>query len=68
MKYFIWYNSQSESYGHGTEMDLHVNESLVGASMEVLYEMDESEIHLVRKIATQLNNARRERAVTFKVA
>ncbi len=68
MKYLIWYNSKTEAYHHGTEMDLNVNESLLGVLMDVLYEIEESELHLVRKIVAQLNNARQERAVTFKVA
>jgi len=61
MKYLIWYSSKSETYNHGSEMDLHVNESLIGERMEVLYEMEESELHLVKRIVGQLNNARKEK-------
>ncbi len=41
-------------------MDHKVNESLTGESLEVLYELEESEIGLVKKIVSQLNNARNE--------
>lgn len=60
MKYLIWYSSQSGNYNHGSEMDHKVNESLTGESLEVLYELEESEIGLVKKIVSQLNNARNE--------
>ncbi len=36
--------------------------------MEVLYEMEESEERLVRKIVSQLNNARLEKARSYQVA
>lgn len=60
MKYLIWYSTKSESYNHGSEMDHKVNESLTGESLEVLYELEESEMSLVKKIVTQLNAARVE--------
>ncbi|WP_258099542.1 hypothetical protein [Marinoscillum pacificum] len=60
MKYLIWYSSKSGCYNHGSEMDYKVNASLTGESLEVLYELDESEIGLVQKIVAQLNNARNE--------
>lgn len=66
MKYLIWYSSKSENYNHGTLMDLKVNESLLGEKMEVLYEMDESELRLVRRIVAQLNNARLETSRTYQ--
>ncbi|MEQ8470009.1 MAG: hypothetical protein RIC35_02420 [Marinoscillum sp.] len=60
MKYLIWYSTKSENYNHGSEMDHKVNESLTGESLEVLYELEESEMGLVKKIVTQLNTARSE--------
>ena len=44
MKYLIWYSSKSGCYNHGSEMDYKVNASLTGEELEVLYELDESEI------------------------
>ncbi|WP_421873969.1 hypothetical protein [Marinoscillum sp.] len=60
MKYLIWYSPNSGAYNHGSEMDHKVNESLTGESLEVLYELEESEMVLVKKIVAQLNNARNE--------
>lgn len=60
MKYLIWYCPSSETYSHGTEMDLKINESLLGESLEVLYTLEEDQMFLVKKIVTQLNAARQE--------
>lgn len=60
MKYLIWYTPSSETYNHGTETDLKINESLIGEEMEVLYTLEESEMSLVKKIVNQLNSARQE--------
>ena len=65
MKHLIWYNSQDGSYNHGSEMDLNINESLIGVQMEVLYEMSDSEERLVHKIVAQLNSARTEKPRNF---
>lgn len=67
MKHLIWYSSNLQKYNHGTEIDLRVNESLSGEKMDVLYEMDESEIRLVRKIVDQLNAARKEKAFAYQM-
>ena len=68
MKYLIWYSSKSGCYNHGSEMDYKVNASLTGEELEVLYELDESEIGLVQKIVAQLNNARNESPRRFASA
>ncbi|MFT4833751.1 MAG: hypothetical protein ACJAVY_000052 [Marinoscillum sp.] len=68
MKQLIWYNPQNGIYSHGSEMDLKINESLIGTTMEVLYEMGESEISLMKKIVVQLNSARTETAIHFQRA
>lgn len=68
MTHLIWYDSKTECYNHGSETDLKINESLTGEDMEVLYEMEESEIYLMGKIVAQLNNARREKLMTNQVA
>lgn len=60
MNYLIWYNPILGNYNHGTEMDLHVHRSLTGEDMTILYELEESEIFLVKKIVAQLNAARKE--------
>ncbi len=65
MKYLIWYSSKSGSYNHGSEMDFKVNESLAGEDLEVLYELEESQLGLVQKIVDQLNNARKESPGSF---
>ncbi|MFY0607955.1 MAG: hypothetical protein JXR10_14650 [Cyclobacteriaceae bacterium] len=65
MKQLIWYNSQNGTYNHGSEMDLNINESLLGVRMEVLYEMNESEERLVKKIVAQLNSARTEKSRSY---
>ncbi|VXD17522.1 hypothetical protein [Marinoscillum sp. 108] len=68
MKHLIWYSSKTENYNHGSSIDLKISESLMGEKMEVLYEMEESEERLVRKIVSQLNNARLEKARNYQVA
>ena len=60
MNYLIWYNPKNGNYVHGTEMDFHVHQSLTGEEMTILYELEESEIFLVKKIVAQLNAARSE--------
>lgn len=60
MKYYIWYSTKSKSYNYGNEMDHKVYASLTGEDLDALYEMDESELPIVRKIVNQLNNARNE--------
>lgn len=60
MNYLIWYNPKNGNYTHGTEMDFHVHQSLTGAEMTILYELEESETFLVKKIVGQLNAARSE--------
>lgn len=64
MNYLIWYNPKTGYYDHGTEADLSVNQSLAGEELAVLYEMEETEVSLVKKIAAQLNNARQEQRMT----
>lgn len=60
MSYFIWYSEINGIYDHGTEMDIHVQESLTGENLIRLYELEESELFLVKKIVAQLNVARVE--------
>ena len=66
MKYVIWYNPQSSHYDHGTEADFNVHKSLTGLDLTVLYELDHTEVRLVKKIATQLNTARQEQSVKYE--
>lgn len=60
MSYFIWYSEKNGIYDHGTEMDFDVQESITGENLTILYELEESELFLVKKIVTQLNAARVE--------
>lgn len=60
MKHYIWYSSKTGYYNHGSEMDYNVNCALTGEELTVLYDMEESEIGLIRKIVSQLNAARVE--------
>lgn len=60
MEQLIWYSAKTGRYTFGSEMDLKVAESLTGEDMEVLYEMTDAEMPLIKKIVNQLNNARVE--------
>ncbi len=62
MKHLIWYNAENGIYNHGSEIDLNINESLTGVKMELLYEMEETEARLMKKIVAQLNSARTEQS------
>lgn len=60
MNYLIWHNAKHGTYNYGTEMDLNIHESFSGDQYTVLYEMDDSELFLIKKIVSQLNAARIE--------
>lgn len=60
MQYLIWYNPNTGHYNHGSKMDFNVNQSLTGDKITILYELEETEMFLVKKIVAQLNNARQE--------
>lgn len=60
MNYYIWYTPKNGTYNHGTEVDYNVQCSLVGEELTVLYEFEESEAFLIKKIVGQLNTAREE--------
>ena len=64
MNYLIWYNPRTGNYNHGSMTDFEVNQSLVGEELTVLYEMEETEMFLIRKIVDQLNHAREEQRQT----
>ncbi|REE00474.1 hypothetical protein [Marinoscillum furvescens] len=64
MEQLIWYSAQTGQYTFGSEMDLKVAESLTGEEMEVLYEMTDAEMPIIKKIVNQLNTARVESSLT----
>lgn len=60
MNYLIWHSAHIGTYNYGTHADLAVEQSLSGETLTILYEMDPSELFLIKKIVRQLNAARVE--------
>lgn len=60
MKNLIWYSPRLGRYNYGTEMDYNINRSLTGEDLTVLYELDDSELRVIKKIVDQLNTAREQ--------
>lgn len=60
MIYIIWHSAKNGVYNYGTEADLQIHEALTGENFTILYEMEASQLFLVKKIVSQLNYARKE--------